>query len=351
MPTRRGVSLSTSSAGTRAAAALALTAVSVAVWLSLQPHRLGDLHRIALWTSQWIHGVHLYGPASDVDYPPWAIVTLSPLALVPPMLLPWVWGGVNLMALCFVARRLAPSRATVFMLLIAAGAVRTLNQFSLVSLALAVAGTTIVTPLSPLWLGLSLMKPQIGAVFWLHALWQRQWKLALTAGVVPLLLTAVYAGRVHVSLLDLPAAYAQSLHVQYDSAFWGQTEITSWLRVGWPVAPAAAVALLVAVLAFVPFARLRPQLGFALASLLAFRHLSYDLILLLPWMATLDGLALWLTALLLVADPAAVVGLVAPESFLARHADRLALCAMWVAGTVRFWKIRRGGQLAPDRAE
>lgn len=334
--TPRGASFSTS-----AAAALAAVSVAVAIWLSLQPQRIGDLHRVALWTSQWVHGTHLYGPASDVDYPPWAIVTLAPLGAVPAGWLPWLWGAVNLIALRFVAGRLTSSRGAIFFLLIAAGTIRTLNQFSLVSVALAVAGTTAVSPLSPLWLGLSLMKPQIGLVFWLHALWQRQWRLALLSAVVPLLLTVVYAAQAHVPVLDVPAAYAQSIHVQYDIVLWGQTEITSALRTAWPSWPAAWLAVLVAVAAFAPFAIRRPQLGFAVASLLAFRHLSYDLILLLPWVATLEGAGLWLAVLLLVADPSAIAGLLVPDSALARHADRLMLCAVWACGLVAFVRSRR----------
>lgn len=344
--TPRGVSFSTS-----AAAALAAISVVVAVWLSLQPHRLGDLHRLGLWTSQWVHGADLYGALSDVDYPPWAIVTLSPLGLLPASALPVIWVLVNLAALVFVARRLAPSLGTVFFLVIAAGTVRTLNQFSLVALALAVAGTSSRTSLSPLWLGLALMKPQIGLVFWLHAMWQRQWKLASLAAAVPVVLTCVYAARVHVPVLMVPAAYAQSLHVQYDTVLWGQTEITSWLRTRWPDVSALALSLLVAAAAFAPFARTRTYLGLALASLLSLRHLSYDLILLLPWLITLDGAALWLVSLALVADPAAVAGLLAPDSAVARHADRVVLCGIWLGGVLmaRRGAFRGGAASAPAK--
>jgi len=166
-----------------------------------------------------------------------------------------------------------------------------------------------VTRFSPLWLGLSLMKPQIGAVFWLHALWQRQWRLLASACLVPLLLTGAYAARAHVSLPAVPVAYAQSIRVQYGDILWGQTEVTSWLRGVWPSVPAVALTLCVAALVFAPLARLRPQLGLSLASLLSLRHLSYDLILLLPWLAVLDGAALWLVAVMLVADPSAGVSL------------------------------------------
>ena len=332
LPTRRGVSFSTS-----LAAALAAVSVGAAIWLSLQPHRFADLNRIALWTGQWLHGAQLYGPASDVDYPPWAIVTLSPLALIPSSARPALWVICNLAALAFVAQRLARTERLIF-LLMAAGALRTLNQFSLMALAFAVAGTAGAGPLRPLWLGLSLMKPQVGAVFVLHALWQRQWKLVAAASVVPLVLLGVYASRAHVSVFAVPSAYAQSIGLQYGDIFRGQTEITPWLRAQWPSVPAAALTLLVAVVVFTPLARAKPFLGLALASLLSLRHLSYDLVLLLPWVATLSGGALWVAAGLLVADPAAVGHVLAPQSLLARHGDRFCLFALWVWCVARSWR-------------
>jgi len=338
--TRRGVSFST-----KAAAALAALSVVVAAWLSLQPHRLGDLYRLVGWTSQWLSGAHIYGPISDVDYPPWAIVTLSPLALVPVSLLPFVWGGSNLLALVFVARRLAGSRRTMFYLLIAAGTMRTLNQFSLVALALAVAGATANESRSWLWLGLSLMKPQIGLVFWLHALWQRRWPLAARAAVVPLLLTGVYAWRAHVSPLSVPAAYAQSIALQYGDILWGQTEWTSGLRTIWPAIPAALLAVGIALIVWAPVARWRPPFGFAMASLLAMRHMSYDLILLLPTVATLDGAALWSAVLLMMGDPSALAGVfLSPDTAIIRHADRFVLGGIWCVGVIlaaRFRSVSR----------
>lgn len=333
--TRRGVSFSTS-----LAAALAAVSVGVAVWLSLQPHRLADLNRIVLWTGQWLRGAHVYGPDSNVDYPPWAIVTLSPLALVPSSALPGLWVIGNLAALIFVARSLARPRAVMF-LLIAAGALRTLNQFSLMALALALAGTCGDGPLRPLWLGLSLMKPQIGGVFLLQAAWRRQWKLVAAASLVPLVLLVVYSARAHVSVFAVLSAYAQSIGAQYGDVFLGQTEITPWLRAEWPRVSAAALTLFVAVVVFVPLARAKPLLGLALASLLSLRHLSYDLILLLPWVATLSGAALWVTACLLIADPSAVATALAPQSLLSRHGDRLCLFALWVWCAVRASQVKR----------
>lgn len=333
--TPRAGSFSTS---VTAAAAFASVSVSVAIWLSLRPHRLTDLVRVAAWGSQWLHGAPLYGAGADVDYPPWAIVTLSPLAAVPTPLLPIVWVVVNLVALATIARRLAPERGAIFFLVLAAGAMRTLNQFSLVSLALALAGTSSSSPLSPLWLGLSLMKPQIGLVFWLQALWQRQWRVAAAAIAVPLLLTGVFAAGAQVSLALVFPAYGQAIEAQYGPGLWGQTEITVWLR---PLVPAALAAGAVAILVGLTLARRKPRLGFALASLLAVRHPSYDLVLLLPWLASLGMASAWMVAALLVVDPSAVFARVLPGSWLSLHADRLCVTAVWL-----FYALPRVGTAA-----
>lgn len=332
------------SRSTNAAAALAAISVGVAVWLSLQPYRLGDLHRIAAWASQWLQGAHLYGADRDVDYPPWAIVTLSPLALIPASVLPFLWVACNLAALIFVARRLAGAHRTLFFLLIAAGAMRTLNQFSLVSLALALAGTATTAVLGPLWLGLALMKPQIGAVFWLLTVWQREWQRAALALIVPALLLLVYALRAHVGMVDVVQSYAASIGLQYGDLFWGQTEVTSWLRTAWPDASPVVLGGLVALCVFVTLARSQPLLGLALASLLGVRHLSYDLILLLPWLATLEATPVWIVTLLLMADPSSLAGLVAPGSAFAAHADRVALVGLWALAVAKWKPIVRSAK-------
>lgn len=318
------------SRSTNVAAAAAALCVGVAIWLSLQPARLGDLYRIAAWTSEWLHGTHLYGADRDVDYPPWAIVTLSPLALVPFALAPVCWVFCNLTALVIVARRLAASRQTMFFLLMAAGAMRTLNQFSLISVTLAVCATTRVTPLSPLWLGLALMKPQIGGVFWALAVWQRQWRLAMLSLIVPCVLLLVYAWRAHVTTWEALAAYATSIGVQYGGVFWGRTEISSVVRAMWPQWPPVLIASVIALVVVAAVPRARAAIALPLASLLSVRHLSYDLVLLLPSLSALEGAAMWIGAALLALDPSALVGLAAPGSFAARHGDRIALIGLWL---------------------
>lgn len=327
---------------TNLAAALAAVSGGVAIWLSLQPHRLSDLYRLVGWCGTWVRGAHLYGPAADVDYPPWAIVLLSPLSLTPAAVLPVLWVAGNLACLVYVARALTRRLAMagdrddlsaneLMFLLMAAGAMRTLNQFSLLSLALAVAGTRSAGTLRPLWLGLSLFKPQIGGVLWAYAVWQREWRLAGTALLVPVALTVVYAAHAGVPLSSVPIHYAQSIALQYGGWFTGQTEITPWIHALLPGVPVAVLALAVAAVVFAPLSGSRPLLGLALASLLSVRHLSYDLILLLPWVAGLSRRAVWTLMPCFLLDPSALIRLVSPDSWLAMHADRAFVCAGWLA--------------------
>lgn len=334
LPTPRGVSLSTS-----AALLCAVASISAAAWLSLQPHRLADFTHLTTWVQQWRQGVDLYRVLPDVDYPPWAIVTLSPLAWVQADLVAPLWVLVNVLALGFVAVTLANELGTrgrtamplleLTALLVAAGAMRTLNQFSLVAMALALAGQSGRGPMAPFWLGLSLMKPQVGGVFWLGAVWRGQWRLALGALIVPLVLTILYATHVGVTPVSGIAGWTSTLVRQRQDFFPGQTEILAFTG-GASAFSGLLASGVVAVCVFFPLRR-RADLGLALASLLSVRHLSYDLILLLPTMAGLGRAGAWAAMFCLGLDPSAVAQVLAPGSWIAAHGDRVALFLGWIA--------------------
>jgi hypothetical protein len=340
-----------------ALAALAIASVAASLWLSLQPDRLSDLHLVAEWCAAWLRGAHLYGASSNVDYPPWAIVLLSPLGLLNrEYAFPALWITFNVLLLVAVARLLAVrgDRRT-FLLLLMAGAMRTLNQFSLLSFALALAGARARGPLAPILLGLSLFKPQIGGVVWLAVLFERRWRLALTSLAVPFTLLLVYAIVVRVSPLALPADYARVIATHYGAHFIGQTEITPWLRAWLPSLPGFAAALLVAIVCAAPaFLRNRtrtrtsepgtPEPGtlaiLGLCSLLSLRHLSYDFILLLPLVAMLRGPAQIVLALVITFDPAGVsreLGSTPVLAWPANHADRLLALGLWAWMSARIW--------------
>jgi hypothetical protein len=334
-----------------ASAALAVAAGVTAVVLSLRPERATDLTRMAAWSATWLSGVDLYDAASLVDYPPWAIVAFSPLAWLAPAWRAPVWVALNVVLLALVARVLAgrlrdhagPAVAVLGSLLFAAGAGRTLNQFSIAAMACGVAAIFGPARWRGVALGLSLVKPQVGIIFLLVALARREWRTVVIATGVVVALTMVYASAAGTDLVDLPAAYLGALARGQASVAPGQTEIAFWL---FPSAPRLAVSAALFALLSLPAIWSGPgaRWGFlALASLLSVRHLSYDLVLLLPWLAAQRSGIAWLVAPLMVANPSAVGGLVAPGWPPAAHLDRVILAAVWLAGAAQVaWRRYSG---------
>jgi hypothetical protein len=244
-----------------------------------------------------------------------------------------------------IAKRLGakatPTVALTF-LLIAAGAGRTLNQFSLAAFAFGALGVFGGGRFTGLWLGLACMKPQIGGVFLVAAMLQRRWRDVAVAAAVPVTLTIVYALVAHVGVLQVFTDYWMAARSEQGGVVPGRTEMTPAVVALLPWIGSLAAAALVAVIAAVPLVRpaLRDPsrggfwLAIALVSLLSMRHLSYDFILFLPWLATLESAPLWIAATLLVVNPSAAIGVVAPLSFAATYADRAMLVGLWL-GTLR----------------
>ena len=137
-----------------AVAAVVNLAAGVALALR-DPRRASDLWTMADWCRAWlIDGASLYSAAdAATDYPPNAIVLLSPLALVPPRwLVPlWTAGAVALAPVlpwlvlrCASRRRRPLALAVPALLYLCWAAPRTLLQFSVLSLTLAFAAILLV---------------------------------------------------------------------------------------------------------------------------------------------------------------------------------------------------------------
>ena len=292
--------------GAIAIALVVLAAFNVCggVLLTLARDQVADLFLVASWLQTWLSGGHLYGPGSITDYPPWAIVTLSPLALVPLDWLPAAWIVFNLGLAAVIVWRLATishenaSRVRNLALLLAAtGTIRQLLQFSHLSYALAIVGAFTASPLiGGLLVGVSLMKPQIGGVVWLWLVLRRDWRRATYALTAPLILTAVYIAVAPIGLLDLISGYYAAITSQYSNPTQlpGQSDLRLWLWQLWPepsgnallsglVLAGLLVPLVTAVVRQRADGRDMELLGLCGAvSLLAVRHLSYDFLLLLP---------------------------------------------------------------------
>jgi hypothetical protein len=288
---------------------LAAVNLAAGLWLSTQPSHAEDLHAVAGWVREWLSGANPYASIhSVVDYPPWALVALSPLSLVPSAWLTPLWAGVNLALLAALIVRLVrrvdePDRArlALALLLAATASSRTLTQFSLLSFLLAVTGGFSASRvLGGVCVGLSLMKPQVGGVVLCWWLLQREWARAGIAAGVAAALAVVFAVRAGIGPALLVQQYASVLTVVHGASepLPGHTEFRAWLLPFWPehaaaLGTSAVLALLFLAPAVVAVSRARPS-RFAgdgslellalcgCASLLAVRHLSYDFLLLWP---------------------------------------------------------------------
>jgi hypothetical protein len=359
----------------------------VGVALSFRGGRDGDLFQVVRWAGEWAHGLDPFALAdAGVDYPPWALVMLSPLAWVPNGVLTAVWVAANLGLVAWMVTRLLrwadesrARQALLAALLLCAASLRTLNQFSVLSFALAIAGAASPSrAIGGTLLGLSFFKPQIGGALALWV-WLRGQRGRVLAGVaVVLALTLVFSARAGVDPLSVVREYAASLSNTYAdlSSIPGHTDLRSALTLYAPsLDPGPGLSLALLVLLLVPLGASLWRSGGALpagdlevaafcgvVSLLATRHLSYDLLLLLPlvvaWrippftegpppVGRRQTMAFWtITALLVIEvpswyrrllEPAGLTGL----AFLT-ELDRALCVAVWVLLCARLspWHTR-----------
>jgi hypothetical protein len=285
--------------------ALVMGSLSLGIWRAFQPGGANDLQRVAVWSGDWARGIDVYAPPSVTDYPPWALVSLSPLALVPPVWRAPLWVLLSLALVAVVAWRLADVsgevasiRLELALLLAATACLHALTQFSLLAFALGLVGALAPGPASGgVLVGLSLMKPQIGGVIWLWLTLRGEWRRALVALAVPAVLTAVFLIAVRVPMADLAREYAGVIAIFHglSGPLLSHSDLQAWLRPLWPHDAGSArlvAGLLVVLLAPAIAAVRRGRLASAdrglellalcgAAALLAMRHLSYDFLLLL----------------------------------------------------------------------
>lgn len=358
--------------------------LAAGAWLSLDPARLADFALVMAWVRDWRDGVTPFTPEIGADYPPWALVTLVPLAWIPEAPRAPLWIAANLALVVYIARALtrevpAPdTRAWLVPALLCVASVRTLGQFSLLSFALALAGAATRSPVAGgLWLGLALMKPQVGGVIWLAHACLRDWRRVAVAAAVPIILTLGCAWGLGQSPLRVLQEYAGVLNSTHggSSPFLGHTELEAWFwhlsGAGTSLPAAAALAAVMLAPGIVATIRQRPPApagvlewyGFCgVVSLLATRHLSYDLILLLPlvvswvaWPARRRGAAgLALLSWLILYPPAwwrrVFAPLGAPDAFaVVTELDRAICLALWVVMAVRLIRPHQGKQFVDNR--
>lgn len=367
-----------------AAIALLLAAVNVTFGLLYRadPEHAADFHQILAWAGDWIRGSSVYRvEGSMTDYPPNALVTVAPLALLPFEQAAALWMVLHVIftaAMGVMTHRLVRGvrfALPVAALVLALPSFRTPMQLSVASFVLALAGFLAARErprLAGVAIGLSLMKPHIGGPILLWALAARRWTTASIATGVSVVLAAVYIARAgrwpHDVIADWMRALARTQN--RDDLVAGQTNLQpfiSWL--GWSE---VSLQLLTAGLLCLPLVwiwiRRRGDDGFdlrfaaaaCLISLLSFRHLSYDLFLAVPAVAfvlarnhgaarRLGALAL---ALFIASPPSLWLHVVEPRfgatpfDWPAEHAYRIAAAALFLltvfaGGSARIPSARR----------
>ena len=299
--------------------ALAVTNLGIGILIALLPSRAIDFEGVWRWTRQWVvEGLNIYA-VNDVndgsDYPPHAIVLLSPLGLIPFDLAVPMWALVNLVLACLApylaARFIRPGVPFSAMLLptlmfLTWGGVRTLLQFSLLALTCGMAALALAER-RPIWsgilLGLAAMKPHIALPMFLWAIFTRRFRCVAVAILTVVGGLVVFCIRATANPVDVVRQHLAFLGgvLSGDGRRVGLSEIRPLVEAVLPPGPPSdfmAAALALGLLAFICGAGLQegktrtmsmfaaPPLA-AFWVLLTFYHLTYGFILLLPAMMLL----------------------------------------------------------------
>ena len=349
--------------------------MAIAVMLAIRdPARASDLSLMYDWCRGWIlGGERRYTVLHDAaDYPPYALVFLSPLGLLPRRLIVPVWTalGVGLAALLpYLAVRCATTRprAAVLPALLfwCWTSTRTLLQFTALSLTLALTAalTADTRPIpSGLALGIALFKPHIAGPFALWMLVTRRFRVFAVAAGVVVAGVLVYAARVGDNPIDTLRGYWPWVVEVYsgEHALTGRTSVRGLIATVtaspatvdglWIVAALGLLAAAVWLASRDPIRSLYdgglaiPAL-FCLWSLAAIYHNVNNLILMLPvfvflWFADsgTQPRRRWvqiacLQAVLMLDIPTRLTGIVPAgtlAAFLIDHFDRLLVLACFV---------------------
>lgn len=348
--------------------------LGLALW---RPDSAGDLQTVYGWCGDWLKsGARLYRVVGrGTDYPPNAIVVLSPIALVPFRLLVPFWSALSLALtpiLAFVVIRSSNIRARNTAIAIAAllfccwGGVRFYLQFTRLCLTFAFAAMLLIDSrptVSGTCLGLALAKPHIAGPIALWAMLMKRTRVVVLAGVVAAIGVLVYDIRVHSNPLETIMAWGGVLRALYSGrdSLVGRTSIkpfvaalvpgTEWDDAAWVIASAALLIVPATMAAREDGGPLSPRSFaaasmFCLWSLLSVFHLGHNFTLAFPAFAFLllvDDpasriwrwtIAAFIQIVLMLDVPIHVAPLLRTGSLAARlaeHADRLVVLTAFVA--------------------
>jgi hypothetical protein len=214
-------------------AAVAFASLGWGFTQALKPEHSQDLRIINTWLRTWLRGGTnpYYLPEVIVaNYPPHAIVALSPLALIPENIVAGIWALFNLMiapAVAYLAFRAMKPDATKKALLLPCAmflswaGLRTgisNGQFTLLILGFGLLAFMFEEKrplLGGVFLALALTKPHIGGAFLLWALFTKRWKMSLVACVLMGMGVGIFSLRLMESPFESVRAYLAVLQHQF----------------------------------------------------------------------------------------------------------------------------------------
>jgi len=225
------------------AAAACLNLAAGATLALRDPARASDLWTMYQWCRGWLlHGDALYrSSGAIVDYPPNAIVLLSPLASVPRTWLVPLWTLLSLAMIpllpWIVMRIAAPAARSPIvvpvLLFLCWTSARTLLQFSVLSMTLAMCAVSLAgsRPIaSGVLLGLALAKPHIAGPIALWMMATRRFRALLVSIGVAAAGWGIYDIRIGEPPLTTCIGYWQALRDLYSGpdGLAGRTSVRAW---------------------------------------------------------------------------------------------------------------------------
>lgn len=336
------------------------------------------------WGRYWlVEGANVYEPGrwGSVDYPPNAVVLLSPLGLLSLEVAHPIWLLLNLglavLAPYFAARFMRPHdpfRVIVLPVLffLCWGGVRTLTQFTLIALTCSMAALVISVGrpvVGGLWLGVALLKPQVAAPVFLWTVFTRRWRAVFTSLLVVGALSALFCLRSQAPPAWIAARYVETLAVHHtgEAILAGISELRPLIRqavTDLAEVDAIAISIALGLIAGIIVAGFQegasrkrvlytaPPLV-ACWSLMTFYHLTYGFVILLPVLmllalndarrSTLRTSLFWLLQLGMMFD---IPGLSRRAGFagtplftnVLSHADRALMLTLFVGLVVLAWR-------------
>jgi hypothetical protein len=364
--------------------ALAVLNLGAGVVVSSQTHRLYDLESMMRWGHYWlVEGRNVYEPGrwGAVDYPPNAIVLLSPLGLLslsaahPIWMLPNI--AMAILAAYCAARFFRPDDpfrviALPILMFLCWGGVRTLTQFTLIALVCSMAAMAAADrrPVaSGAWLGLAMMKPQVALSVFLWSVFTRRWLAVVTSLAMVAGLIAVFCVRAGAHPGWVAARYIEILAVHHtrEAILSGISELRPLIhQIVADVSDVDAIASSIALgllggicVAGVQEGAARKHLLYAAPPLVAcwtlmtFYHLTYGFVILLPVLmllalndakvSTLRKALFWTLQLGMMFDIPGLsrrAGLAGTPLFanVLGHADRALIATLFVGLVVLAWR-------------